>query len=450
MDDHPDLIVAGAGPAGCVLAAKAAADGARVLLLEKKSEPGQDRDWIVDVTPETFGLAGVPEPEPDELFCEPETTALVTSDRSRTVELLPVPMVPVRNGPYVRRLASWAQSCGAELRVKTHVLGPLIESGAVRGLMVRDGRKEVAIRSTLVADCTGMAGSLRRGTPAEWGISAAISPEDVVLARRETRSVDVERARSAMEKGVMWDGIRYDRVASQGVYSVETFYLNIEEGFVDILIGVKPGSGPTPEERFDAICERYPFIGEKVFGDGGPIPIRRPLDTFVADGIVCAGDSACQVIPAHGSGTASAIIAADMASGVVLRAIETGRADRASLWGYPYAFQTTRGALLAYYDVMRRHTASLTEDDLNAMVAKGLVTPSDVYSGLVPEVPRIRAAQLAERFKAGPVPLRLLTGLAGAGLLAGGTLAHYAKYPPLDLPGALERWVASTPGGPAY
>ncbi|MHB8895994.1 MAG: NAD(P)/FAD-dependent oxidoreductase, partial [Candidatus Geothermincolia bacterium] len=275
---------------------------------------------------------------------------------------------------------------------------------------------------------------------------AALDRADIVLARRETRRIDPAGARVAMTRNSMWDGIRYDRVGSQGVYSVETFFLDLEKGFVDILIGVKPGSGPTPEERFEAIVAERPYIGEKVFGDGGPIPISRPLDTFVADGLLCIGDSACQVIPAHGSGTASAIIAGDIAARVVMRAIEAGRFDRASLWPYCHAFQSSRGALLAYYDVMRRHTAGLKVADVDLMIGKGMIGAKEVYSGLVPEVPRFTAMDLLGKLRSGPVPLSLLAGLGRTGLLAVRTLRHYQAYPPLDIPGALDRWARSMPG----
>jgi len=445
MSDSWDLVVAGGGPAGCVLAAKVASGGARVLLLEAADTFGAGRDWIVDVGRDTFERAGVPSPLPEELFFEPDLTMLLTSDRSVSVELLPAPMVPVRNAPYVKRLASWAAGCGAELRMGTEVAGPVIEGGAVAGVTVRSATKAEEIRSTVTADCTGLAGVLRRSTPPAWGICEPVGRSDIVLARRETRRVDREGAERAVADGFMLDRTRIDRVGSQGVYSVETCYLDLDRGFIDILIGSKPGSGPTPEERFERLLQERPYIGEKVFGDGGPIPIRRPLDTFAADGLVVIGDSACQVIPAHGSGTASAIIAADLAAPVVLRAVETSRARRSDLWGYCHAFQSTRGTLLAYYDVIRRHTDHLDVADLDAMISSGLISASEVYSGLVPELPHLGPADALGRMGAALNCGGLLVSLARSGLLAGRTLRHYAMYPPLDMPGALERWSESIP-----
>lgn len=443
MGSQWDLIVAGAGPAGCALAAKVASTGASVLLLERSAEPGQGRDWVVDVNPATFGEAGIPEPESKCLFIEPERTVLVTSNRSHITDLLRAQLLPIRNSLFVKQLAGWAIDSGCELRTGMRAEAPLIDNGSVTGVVA--GTEE--LRASIVADCTGIKGTLRRGLPAGWGMGYELAPSDIVLARRETRLVNAEAASGRAAAGYMTDGVRIDRVGSQGVYSVETIFLDLEAGVVDILIGVKPGTGPTADERFSRILEDMPFAGEKVFGDGGPIPIRGPLDNLVAPGFVALGDSACQVIPAHGSGTASALIAADLASASITRALEAGRKDRQALWGYAHAFQSGRGALLAYYDVIRRHTDNLSVADLDLLLAKGLISPAEVYSGLIPEMPHLGIRDVAGRLSASVAALTLLAGVARAGILARRTLNHYRRYPTFYRPGAVDAWAGAMPGG---
>lgn len=446
MGDRWDLVVAGAGPAGCALAAKVAAAGCSVLLLERESEPGSGRDWIVDVARNTFEAAVVPEPATGELFEEPERTVLVSSDRACAIELLPAPVVPVRNAPYVRQLAAWAVDCGAVLRTSCAVADPIIEGDCVVGLRTA-GRPSQAeeIRGTIVADCTGIGGTLRRRTPPSWRLADAVAASDIVLARRETRAVEPAAAERAMQRNFMVDRVRIGRSGAQGVYSIETCFLDLRRRSIDILVGVKPGSGPDADTRFEQILRDRPYIGEKVFGDGGPIPIRKPLDTFVADGFVTLGDSACQVIPAHGSGTASALIAADLASASIIRALEQGRRDRQALWGYNHAFLSGRGALLAYYDVIRRHADTLTVDDLDLLLARGVLTAREVFSGLVPEAPTLGPAAVADKLRGGPGAVQLLLGFARSGMLAARVMKHYGDYPPFYRPGAVDDWVRRMP-----
>lgn len=442
-----DLVVCGAGPAGCALAAKVASGGGRVLLLERASAPGEGRDWVVDVASGTFETAGVPAPEAADLFEEPDATYLVTTTRDLMVELLPSPILPVRNAVYVRRLAQWAVDCGAVLETETSVLGPLIAGDSVGGVRLSAPSGEMVATASITADCTGISGAIRRKTPPAWHLSDGLAPSQIVLARRETRLIDRDSARENIRDGHMMDRARLDRVGTQGPYSIETCFLDIERGFADILIGVKPGSGPDADERFAAFLAERPYIGEKVFGDGGPIPIRRPLDTFVADGLVVLGDSACQVIPAHGSGTASALLAADLCAESVLRALETGRSDREALWGYNHGFMTARGAVLAYYDVIRRHADTQDVADLNTMLRTGVLGPGEVFSGLFPEVPKLGFKQLAPKLRGMMKVIGAMPGIIRAGRLAGRTMDHYIDYPPLYRPGRLEEWIAAMPRG---
>lgn len=113
MKETWDLVVAGAGPAGCALAGKVARRGGKVLLLEKGREPGLGRDWVVDVARGTFSEADVPEPSVEARWREPSSTVLASSDSTRVIELPASPLLPVRNGLYVRELAEWAVAGGA-------------------------------------------------------------------------------------------------------------------------------------------------------------------------------------------------------------------------------------------------------------------------------------------------------------------------------------------------
>jgi len=443
-----DLVVAGAGPAGCALAARVAGGGARVLLLEREPEPGNGRAWIVDVERNTFRLAGVPEPVEEASWPDPERQVMVPSGGGRGVELSSSPVKPIRNDIYVRQLAGWAVGAGAELRTGCTVTGPLMTGDSVGGVLFvdREGRRGVA-RAKLVADCTGISGAVRRGTPPSWGMDAGVTAFDTVVARREVRRVDRDAASRAVSEGVIRDRVRVDRLGSLGSYSTETVYLDIEGGYIDILVGVKADAAgyPDADGRFEELLSSWRFVGEPMFGDGGPIPIRRTLDSLAGDGLVVLGDSACQVIPAHGSGTASALIAAGMASRAASRALSAERFDRAALWGYCHEFQSGRGAVLAYYYALRRHSETLSVADIDRLVGKGLLAAKDIASGLVPEPFRARPSAIAKKVLKGAGEARLLAGSARAGLIATMFMRHYRRYPEHFSEEALRGWIERMP-----
>lgn len=444
-----DLIVAGAGPAGCALAAKCAKAGASVLLLEQAARPGEGRGWIVDIEKSAFEAAAVPRPSPGALWKEPEKTVVLSPSRGHVVELPPVQSDPVLNDVYAMELAAWAEESGATVRCGARVSGPLVDRGAVQGVsMITDGSTELAF-SKIVADCTGIGGSVRRGTPEAWGMSEPVGSADIVMARREMRRIDAQAARRAVRRGVVSDRLRTDCTGPRGAYSVETFYLDIESGVADLLVGIKPDPRlPTADERFDEIVEEYGFIGEKIFGGSGPIPLRRPLDSLVADGLLVLGDSACQVIPVCGSGVASALIAADIASRAVGRALRENRFDRQALWEYGHGFQSGRGALLSYYDVVRSFTDTLESSDVEWLIAHKVMTAEEVISGLTPRVFKPRPSAMLGKLVNGRGRIKLLADFAMVGLKAMWMMRRFGAYPKTYDPDALSRWARGLPRYP--
>jgi hypothetical protein len=237
-----------------------------------------------------------------------------------------------------------------------------------------------------------------------------------------------------------------DRAGAYGVYSIETRYLDLAGEFVDVLIGVKPGSGrKSADELFEDYMSGLPYATERIFGDGGPIPIRRPLSSLVCDGLLVLGDCACQVVPAHGSGTASALIAADLAAGTVLEALERDEYGRDALWGYSHAFMSGRGAVLAYYDVLRGHTDNITVRDLDRMIAYGVLDADQVYSGLLPEPPSLKPLKIAGQVYRGLGSLPQLAGFALAGLNATRAMRHYRRYPERWSPDGFASWERGIP-----
>jgi flavin-dependent dehydrogenase len=373
---------------------------------------------------------------------------MVSPLEGHEITLLPAPIVPIRNGVYVKQLAAWAGEMGAEVRTGFAILGPIVEADTVTGVRYRGSNgTESTAHAQVVADCTGIVGAVRRKAPPGWELGGEVGQSEIVLARREVRKIDVDKAAEEVEMGRIRNKVRTGIVAGLGTYSTQLYYLDIDNGYIDILVGVKPKANlPTPEDWFKRKVEQWSFVGEKIFGDGGPIPIRRTWNSLVGDGLVVLGDSACQVIPAHGSGTASALIAADLASGTLIRALGKGRCDRSALWDYCHAFQSGRGALLAYYDVMRKHTDTLGPKDVDKMIKYGILSAQENYSAMVPELYELGVSGALKKAVRGIPALRILTGLAVASLNANKLMKHYKEYPDQYSAQALSAWISGLSG----
>ena len=79
-----------------------------------------------------FAAADIPFPEGDALRDDCESEVMVSPVAGHEVTLIPAPIVPIRNGAYMRQLAAWAGEKGADIRTGHSVLGPVIETGAIR------------------------------------------------------------------------------------------------------------------------------------------------------------------------------------------------------------------------------------------------------------------------------------------------------------------------------
>lgn len=447
MSKKQDLLIVGAGPAGCALAAKVAGRGADVVLLEDRPAPGEGRDWIVDVEHNAFEEAGVPEPCGDSRWHEPGSEISTSSDGRFKFDCLPSPLTPVRNDLYVKQLARWAEDSGAKIRCGCRVLGPLVKEGRVVGVefTTPGGRKSREL-SRVVADCSGIGGVVRKKTPPDWSMADQIDPTDIVLARREVRALDSSAARREVERGRLLEGVRVNTTAIMSSYSVRTYYLDLEQGYIDILVGGRLGGRfPTADEWFERILGEWPFVGEKVFGGGGAIPIRRTLDSLTGEGVLAIGDSACQVIPMHGSGTASALLGADLAASTIWRALEEGRYDREKLWKYCSNFQRDRGALLSYFYVIQRFTAGLSGPQVDALMEHGVITAKDFHDGLLPRPLRPGPLAAAQKVFRGRKVITRLAGFLLAGAKAELMMHHYRNYPATYDAAALDRWIKRLP-----
>jgi len=138
------------------------------------------------------------------------------------------------------------------------------------------------------------------------------------------------------------------------------------------------------EANAKQICHEFlaenPCFGKRIYGGGSVIPLRRAIDNLSGAGFLCLGDSACQVIPTMGSGVASSMHAADVASRIITEAHNRNDFSREMFWNYNYKYQTKRGAVLASYDIIRRFLQSMSLQELDDVFRARLVTNENFIS----------------------------------------------------------------------
>jgi len=164
--------VIGGGAAGLFAAARAAAKGARVLLLEKMNRIGTKLLITGGGRCNLTNIAPLPEFlrhfNPGERFLKPAFSRFFTDDLVRLLEELGVPIVSERGGrifpetnkseDVVKALAFWNRKNGVEIRTGIRVKKLLVEQDRIIGVLVQStpGKKQKTpnknIQETCLAD----------------------------------------------------------------------------------------------------------------------------------------------------------------------------------------------------------------------------------------------------------------------------------------------------------
>ncbi|MBI2393579.1 MAG: FAD-dependent oxidoreductase [Deltaproteobacteria bacterium] len=418
-----DVLIVGAGSAGATAALHLARAGRRVLVLDARALDEAGAQWVNGVPGWMFDRAGVARPsDPPELRSAPARHVIVDPGWEHRVVLPRSPLLSVDMRHLIARLQREARAAGATLTGRTPVRDVLLEGERVVGVRTPEGE----VRARFVIDASGLAGVVRSKVPALRAECPAPRASDVCSAAQEVRRIaDLDGARRWIAAhGAPGDALGV--VGLEGGFSTRNVNVDLRSGEVDILTGAIAERGRmSGPELLDAFVRAQPWVGEKVFGGSGAIPLRRPFDRLSAPGVALIGDAACQVFPAHGSGVGAGMIAARvLAEALLAHAPQAGDGAHDPGVRYEATFHRATGALLAAYDVFRRLSQDLSAEDLAGMFAAGLIDPVGFEAGLSQRMPVLgardvlrlgaaatRAPRLAARFGPAVVRMRLAHAL---------------------------------------
>ncbi len=432
-----DLVVVGAGCAGCLAAQRTARQGFKVLVLDRQPLDGLGHTWVNGVERTVFGRLGIAMPSGEETMPSPLSSRLFGPTEDRYIETTSNPTIEVRMSVFARRLLADAMEDGAEFREAVPAARPLMDGDRVAGVVTAYGEE---IPAAVVVDASGWEAVLRRELPETSPIPREMDEGYMVTAWREQRRFGPDEAAEVPRVLGIPPDVSVNRVGWRGGYSVLMLRWDPRESELDILVGFNQAESKESAGEFvrNFFAEKG-LGGESFYAGGGLIPVRRSLDVLVDHGILLAGDSACMVIPAHGSGVASSLIAGDLAARTISRCLRENDTSRENLWEYAASYQRGRGAMMAYFDVTRGLTDNFDQADMDLLVGY-VMTPGDVEAGLRAEPLGIDLKDAARRLRSlrHPVFTARFAWLASAAI----TLKKvYEDYPERYDPALLEDWL---------
>ena len=437
-----DILIVGAGTAGATLAWKSAERGLKTLLVDRRGRGKTGASWVNGIEARLFQRLGIVAPKPPGFVSDPSVVHLLSPGAER-VTVADVPVFDIEMRGLTDDLLTRAENAGADLEFDRGCHDVSIEHGRVIGARLGSKGAPDSVRAAVTVDASGIPGVVRSRLPSSLWARESFAETDICVANRQTYEIrDLRAAKALLDRHGVRPGERLVWSGVRGGYSVLDVSLEFDRSEVSILTGAmrwSQGSHAATEMMEEGI-NRLGFVGPRKSGGAGPIPIRRAFDQLVGNGFALIGDAAGQVFPAHGSGVAAGMLAADILSEVVVEAVARGTVDKAGLWAYAAEYQRTRGALCASYEWVRRLSEAAKPKQMDRMFSSGMIDPGASVRALACRSFKLSPQQILATGRTALVAPSLSRRVASAAARAALTLRHYQKYPQEWHPRRFESW----------
>lgn len=362
-----DVVVVGAGTAGCYFAWQVGKAGYKVLILETRKlvDLGKHIE-IFHMDQVRFDEFGIPHPTQEELI-HLETVGYNWSPDLKIKQPVRYPIYVMYMPAFIQRMQCYARDVGAVLLEDARVEGVIVEKGYVAGLSGRKGSEEFEARGQLVVDASGLAAAVRTRLPDGFGVeNTHTPPEHCFFVCLEFR-----------------DEIPAGNPTGSNSYLFHKAFWNKSWGEGAILGIGQPHS-------FEYAWQKHKEWREEYFGSPGKViktcqgvvPYYRPPFSLVADHFLVIGDAANQNKPFSGEGVTSGFTACKIASEVAVQALQKGDLSREALWPYNTRYFRRQGARFAGGLAQLPAVAELTREDVNFLFRRSIIFSSADFEEL--------------------------------------------------------------------
>lgn len=439
MNTEYDVIVVGAGTAGSFFAKRMAENDYKVLVVDKLSEKklGSRLD-IFHIDRDFFEKYNVPKPSKgDEDYVSEFEVGYAKSAFGNYPKSTNYPFVVMKLHPFLKRLRKWAESFGVEYSLDTEFRDLTYdESGKINGVKIKFEGEEKKISARLVVDCSGIPSVVRRKLPQDYGV--------------ETFKIEDSDMFYVILRYVKLTNPEKDRFTHAIGYPYYKCWFAPQNNPNGAIIGVGANlSYEYAEECYQNFAKAIPIpehVIEKI--EKGTTPYRRPPHSFVADGFITLGDSACITKPYSGEGIACAWILCDIAATEAAFAMKNGAyPTRNKLWDTNVYYMRSQGADFANIMATLISAVDCTAEENDYEFKKNIVFKSEDITRMNREF----AAKLSFDDKLSLVfkiiigtitkniRLKTVKSLLKGVTIAAKLEAHYKAYP--NKPKDFDNWV---------
>ncbi|MCX8162139.1 MAG: NAD(P)/FAD-dependent oxidoreductase [Candidatus Bathyarchaeota archaeon] len=419
-----DVVVVGAGTGGCSTALFAARQGLKVCIVDVKKESDIGRKVCGDaIGKHHFDNLGLPYPW-DAIINEVKGMRVHSPNRSTVFEIVGegVSGFMLRRHRFGQNLLREALNRGVELYDSTRALKPILDGGAVVGVIGERGGVRVEFKGRVTVDASGVIAVLRRNIPEELLPERFVKPEDIQVAYREVRTI-----------GEGYDEYSYGDIYLSRAYAPGGYawIFPRSDGTVNVGVGIQCKRGyPNPRTLLYKFLDSVRCVGDTVIDSGGGlVPTRRPLVSLVADGFMLVGDSACQVNPIHGGGIGPSMYAGKLAAEAIVEAYDRGLFTAEGLWSYNVRYMRSYGAKQAALDILRRFLQDISDEDIDYGMSARLLSEDDILKASMYGTLKVKTLEKVKRFIRGSGRLKLLLRLRRISVAMNEVRRLYERFP---------------------
>ncbi|MFB6197031.1 MAG: geranylgeranyl reductase family protein [Halobacteriaceae archaeon] len=426
MNDQTfDVVVVGAGTAGCYSAATVADAGYDVVVLERKSQSEAGHIACGDALK---GADAFPDVINEEQLAPAMTNTDVDHGRFEipsedTVLTIPVPgkLAVVDRWKYGKCVIEGARKRGATFHYGTVVQDVIQDdTGKVSGVKATRKGEPVSYEAEIVIDGGGALSILQdKADLSDSTFDTNVTYQQFCSAYREIVEVEEE---------VDWkDALVFKPTERAAGY---LWYFPRTGTEINAGLGFQMTESPMKlVEDLKRDLQNRPEFQNATVKDklGSALPTRRPYDSAVAPGFMAVGDAAGHVNPTTGGGIAGAAYAGKYAGEQAIMAIETGDLREGALWEYNERVMDHFGARYAGLDVYNILSTAVDVDDLMGLLAAlptGKLSEA-LYSGSAEIGPLLKLQTAIKSFGHWGTILNLYKTKREADRL----LDHYNTYP---------------------
>jgi digeranylgeranylglycerophospholipid reductase len=350
MSNSYDVVVIGAGPAGCLAAAEAARAGVRTLLLEKHSEIGRPVCCAGGIS--VAGLERVVDPEDEWISARIDRATIVAPSGNPVTVIYPKAGYILHRDRFDHGLSGRAAEAGAELMKPAPVVALKMgsDNSIVSVSVEHDGSiQEIAARIFIAADGVESRIASMAGIEATLGLNNIDSGCQYLL---EGLAIDDDRivvylGNEISPGGYAWVFPRSRTSAQVG--------LAIMPG--------RPGVGHARDYLDRFVSAHFPE-GRCLEMMMGAVPVFQPGFPLLRGNLMITGDAARLIDSLSGAGISCALLSGSMAG----RAAARWLLEKGSLSEYPREFMRIKKRELYAYRILRAVFVRSRDTDFEQVV----------------------------------------------------------------------------------